>query len=335
MNLGLLIFINVNILRQINLLIQNWKVLNIVDIYNNTLRSFSYFAMLTLPCIIVLSIYSIITNIILIKKEGFNPRRMLGVILGGVALIGLGGSQGLYYVISKLLLGTEAQFIKFTLDVCINATLSYFYTLIIATLYCNVRAARHIPKYDKDFIIILGSRINKDGTLTPLLKARADKAIEFGNKQYETTKKRIVYVPSGGKGSDEVMAEAKAIKDYLLSKGIKEKQIVIEDKSTTTRENMRFSKDKIDKINKDAKISFATTNYHVFRSGVIANNQGILCEGMGSKTKWYFYTNALIREFIANLVQEKKSHIILVVMINISLFMLILIGRYYNFLYIR
>ena len=56
MNLGLLIFINVNILRQINLLIENWNVFNIVDIYNNTLQSFSYFAMLTLPCIIVLSL---------------------------------------------------------------------------------------------------------------------------------------------------------------------------------------------------------------------------------------------------------------------------------------
>ena len=65
-NLGLLIFINVNILRQINLLIQNWSVLNIVDIYNNTLRSFSFFAMLTLPCIIILALYSIITNIVLI-----------------------------------------------------------------------------------------------------------------------------------------------------------------------------------------------------------------------------------------------------------------------------
>ena len=38
MNLGLLLFINVNILRQINLLIVNWKVLNIIDIYNNTLK---------------------------------------------------------------------------------------------------------------------------------------------------------------------------------------------------------------------------------------------------------------------------------------------------------
>ena len=68
MNLGLLIFININILRQINLLIENWNILNIENVYNNTLKSFSYFAMFILPCIIVLSLYSIITNFILIKK---------------------------------------------------------------------------------------------------------------------------------------------------------------------------------------------------------------------------------------------------------------------------
>ena len=185
MNLGLLIFINVNILRQINLLISNWNILNIVDIYTNTLKSFSYFAMLTLPCIIFLSIYSIITNFVLIKKEGFSPKRSLGIVLGFFALIGLLGSQGIYYLISNLLLGTDKQFIKFSLDVCINGTLSYLYTLIIATLYCNLRAARHIPEYNQDFIIILGSKINKDGSLPPLLKGRVDKAIDFGNKQYE------------------------------------------------------------------------------------------------------------------------------------------------------
>ena len=107
MNLGLLIFINVNILRQINLLIQNWNVLNIVDIYMNTLKSFSFFAMLTLPCIIVLSIYCIITNVILIKKEGFSPRRSLGIILGAFALIGLLGSQGIYLLLKNALLGTQ------------------------------------------------------------------------------------------------------------------------------------------------------------------------------------------------------------------------------------
>ena len=168
MNLGLLIFINVNILRQINLLVQNWNVLNIVDIYTNTLRSFSYFAMLTLPCIIILSFYSIITNFVLIKKEGFSTRRLLGIVLGFLAFVGICGSQTLYYIITKLLINTDKQFIKYALDICINATLSYFYTLIIATLYCNVRASNHIPKYDKDFIIVLGSKINEDGTLPPL-----------------------------------------------------------------------------------------------------------------------------------------------------------------------
>ena len=63
-----------------------------------------------------------------------------------------------------------------------------------------MKAASHIPKYDKDFVIILGSKINNDGTLPPLLKGRVDKAIDFGNKQYESTKKKIIYVPSGATG---------------------------------------------------------------------------------------------------------------------------------------
>ena len=332
MNLGLLIFINVNILRQIDLLIQNWNILNIIDIYNNTLKSFSYFAILTLPCIIILALYSIITNIVLIKKEGFDPKKLLGVILGFLSLLGLFGSQGIYYLISKLLLGGEHQFIKYVLDICFNATLSYFYTLIIATLYCNYKAGTHIPKYDKDYIIILGSQIRKDGSLSPLLKGRVDKALEFANNQYNETKKKIVYVPSGGKGDDEITSEAYAIKKYLNKKGIKDNHIIIEDKSTSTIENMKYSKKKIDKSKESASIGFVTSDFHVFRSGVIASEQGIDCDGMGSKTKWYFYTNALIREFIANLVQERKSHIILLLMINISLFILIAIGKYYNFI---
>lgn len=332
MNLGLLIFINVNILRQINLLIKNWNELNIVNIYNNTLESFSYFAMLVLPCIIILSLYSIITNIVLIKKEGFEIKNLLGIVLGFLSILGICGSQTLYFIISKLLTNSNLQYIKYSLNICINSTLSYFYTLIIATLYCNIKASKHIPEYNKDFVIILGSKIKKDGTLTPLLKGRVDRAISFGNKQYELTKRKIVYIPSGGKGSDEKIAEAEAIKNYLIKEGIKENQIIVENKSTSTIENMRFSKSKIDKINNNANICFSTTNYHVFRSGVIASNEGIDCDGMGSKTKWYFYTNALIREFLASIIQDWKSHIILLIMINFSLLILIVIGKHYNFL---
>ena len=60
----------------------------------------------------------------------------------------------------------------------------------------------------------------------------------------------------------------------------------------------------------DKKVAFSTTSYHVFRSGNIAHSIGLDAEGIGSKTKWYFYTNALIREFVANINSQKRQHVI-------------------------
>ena len=330
MNLGLLIFLNINILRQINLLIENWNVLNITDIYNNTLESFSFFVMLTLPCIVILSVYSIISNVVLIKREGFSYKNLLGVFIGIFALMGLFGSQAIYLITSTILDGNKLLIIKKLVDIIINAVLSYLYTLMISTLYCNIRAASHIPKEEQDYVIILGCMIKKDGTLTPLLKARVDKAIEFAKIQKEKNNKDIIFIPSGGQGDDEIMTEAEAMKKYLIDQGIKPKNIIMEDKATSTAENLKYSYDIIAKNKEDAKISFSTTNYHVFRSGVIANEYGIDCEGMGSNTKWYFYSNALIREFIANLVKERKKHISLILIINICACILIFIGYYYQ-----
>ena len=334
MNLGLVIFININIIRQINLLIQNWKVFEIIDIYHNTLKSFSYFAMLTLPCIIILSIYSIISNIILIKKEGLHPNKLLGIVMGIFSLIGLFFTQSIYFILNNILSGTALNYIKYSLDICINASVSYLYTLILATLYCNLKASNHIPKYDKDYIIILGCKVMSNGALTPLLKGRVDKAIEFGKKQFEENNKKIIYIPSGGQGEDEITSEAEAMQKYLVKQGIEKNQIIIENKSSNTYENIKYSKEIIDNKNKKARICFSTTNYHVFRSGMISKEQGLDCEGIGSKTKWYFYTNELIREFIANLVQERKKHIILLLLINISLILLIVIGKQNHLIFI-
>lgn len=330
LNLGLLIFINLNIIRMIILFIKNFHSSNISSIYSNTLESFSYFSVLTLPCILVLSIYSILTNIVLIKKESFSYRNMLGIFLGFISIIGLFGGQFIYMITNKLMLNSEQLLIKKFIDIHLNATLSYFYSLILATLYCNVMASNHNPKYDKDYVIILGSKIKENGELTPLLKGRADRALLFGKNQKSKTNKDVIYVPSGGQGSNEVIPEAEAIKNYLIKEGIDQNKILVENKSTSTIENIRFSKKLIEKEKKDAKVAFSTTNYHVFRSGVIANDEGLDCEGMGSATKWYFYTNALIREFIANLYKERKKHIVILILINISLFLLTYTGFYYH-----
>ena len=57
------------------------------------------------------------------------------------------------------------------------------------------------------------------------------------------------------------------------------------------------------------RAAFSTTNYHVFRAGLIASEQGLRMEGIGSPTKRSFWVNAFIREFVATLASQKKRHL--------------------------
>lgn len=330
MNLGLLIFLAINLFRQINLLIKDWHLTSINDLYVNTLNSFSYFAYFILPIIILLVGYCIIGNIILLIKEGFSAKNLLGIFFGICVALGAFATQYVYEFAKNIELLNSAIYIKKFIDIGLNVILCYFYCLTLATLYCNIMAGRHKPDYDKDFVIILGAKVGENGELLPLLRKRVDKAIEFAKQQKENSNKKIIFVPSGGKGADEVISEAEAMKNYLLENGIKSEDIIVENQSSNTLQNMQFSKKKIDDVSKNAKIIFSTTNYHVFRSGVIANNEGIDCEGIGSNTKWYFYINAILREFVANLVSERKKHLALITSINIVMIGLVLVGHFYK-----
>ena len=111
------------------------------------------------------------------------------------------------------------------------------------------------------------------------------------------------------------MPEGEAIKRYLIEQGIPEEQIMAETRSLNTLQNMQFSKEIIDSNSSDANIAFSTTNYHVFRGGMLASSVGMNADGMGAKTKWYFWPNALIREFVGMLVKERKIHIFLLIII--------------------
>ncbi|MBQ5687129.1 MAG: YdcF family protein, partial [Ruminococcus sp.] len=167
------------------------------------------------------------------------------------------------------------------------------------------------------------------GGLTPLLKGRVDSAAAFEKKQYEQTGKHAVFVPSGGQGADEVMSESEAMKNYLLSIGIPQEQIILENKSENTMQNMQFSKKVIEEHGgeiKDRKIAFATTNYHVFRGYILARKNGFEAKGISAKTKSYFYFNAFLREFIGLLVDQKWNHIVYTMLIVALIVTLNLVG---------
>ena len=69
---------------------------------------------------------------------------------------------------------------------------------------------------------------------------------------------------------------------------------------------MSFSKEKIAEAGGlEGKIAYSTTNYHVFRSGIKARQAGLEAVGMGASTKWYFWPNAAVREFVGLLTEHK------------------------------
>lgn len=285
--------------------------------------------LLTFPVIVIVSVYIMASNIKLMRKEGRTWRNMLGFILGiFMCLAALFPNCVSAFLQNTRLIDVHhwtgtGRFIGMFIENTCSILVVYFDCILIGSIVLGVVAARHVPSFDKDFIIIHGCQIRKDGTLTKLLQSRADRAIEFAKMQKESTGKDIVFIPSGGKGSDEIISEAKAISNYLLETGIPEDRILVEDRSTSTYENIKYSVELVEKKTgtKDSKIALSTTNYHVFRSGLIASEMGYNIEGIGSKTKRYFWINAFIREFIATLVSERKTHLLLfgiLMLINIA-----------------
>ena len=135
----------------------------------------------------------------------------------------------------------------------------------------------------------------------------------------------MVFVPSGGKGNNEIIAEGVAIKNYLLKQGISKDEIIVEDKSKNTYENIKFSSELIKKHNNNPNIAFSTTNFHVFRAGIIATKQNLLIEGIGSKTKAYFFINAFVREFIATLYSEKRRIYKFLLLITFIVFIIVIL----------
>lgn len=165
------------------------------------------------------------------------------------------------------------------------------------------------PKYQQDFIIVLGAGLLNGERVTPLLAQRIDRALTFYNQQKEKRGWAPKIIFSGGQGPDEKISEALAMKKYALDLGYPAEDLLLEDRSTTTFENMKFSKEMIEKEKATgAKVIFSSNNYHIFRGGVYARKNQLKADGIGSKTALYYLPTAFLREFIAMIALHRKGH---------------------------
>ena len=267
------------------------------------LHSARSYVFLTAPFLAAFSVALCLSNLSLIRHEGRRPVNLLGILL---SFLLVAGEVFLFWQASLPAGESLGQIRLHELCGCLFAAVYlYFECMLLGVMVASAIVVRYEPDRDKDFLIVLGCGLRKDGTPTPLLRGRLDRALAFAKKQKEETGRDLIFVTSGGQGPNEVVSESASMKGYLMEQGVPAERIVEEDRSADTMENMQFSKEKILQVDPAGKVAFATTNYHVFRSGLCARRVKMRAVGMGAPTRWYFWPNASVREFVGLLTEHR------------------------------
>lgn len=301
----------------------------LMEIVTNITSVFTSLVYLAFIPVIVFSVFLLISNIILLIKEGRTIHNTLGVALGAILVVGSLAVINCYAMLSQVM--NVFSYLGYHISVAAENLFAivviYLECMMLATIYTTIMSVRHKASFDKTHIIVLGCHVQEDGMPSGVLRKRVESAVKFANAQNHKTNTMPILVFSGGKGADEPVSEAEAMRRYTAVQKYPGK-VLLEDQSTTTYENFKYSK-KL--IGKTKNIAFATTDFHVFRSGVFATNLGFKqIEGIGAKSPWYFYNNALIREFVANLNAERKMHLVNILVIYGLILAMVIVSYCFN-----
>lgn len=186
-----------------------------------------------------------------------------------------------------------------TIIVVVRNTVNVVFLLFIASfllvefLIISEFYAKEDPEVHVDYVVILGAGLEGD-KVSKILEKRLLKGTDYLIKN---EKSKVIV--SGGQGEDEDISEAEAMGRYLIEKGIDEDRIYYEDKSTSTVENLLYSKqilsDNSNIIN--PQILIVTSDYHMFRAKMISKKLNLQSYGMVSESELSVKINYLIREY--------------------------------------
>lgn len=206
----------------------------------------------------------------------------------------------------------------------------YFFVVFWNFLSISLLYQFNHPKYNQDYVIVLGAGLINGEKVTPLLAKRIDRAIQFYRKQNAETSAPPQLLMSGGQGPDEKVPEAQAMREYALEQGIPAEDILLEAQSTNTLENMQFSKEIMEREKPAGyQAIFTSNNYHIFRAGMYADEVGLKIDGIGSKTARYYLPNAFLREFIAVALMNKRLHLVVCGLITLGYLILAIVNYFF------
>ena len=147
-----------------------------------------------------------------------------------------------------------------------------------------------------EYAVVLGAAVNRDGTPSRLLQYRIAAAYE-----YMETQASAVLILSGGCGNDEPISEAQCMYNTLVDMGADPERLILEQESHTTRENLVNSISMIRARNgNDQTFTVITSDFHILRSGYIANSLGASVVACPVNTNiWFYRINYTLREVFA------------------------------------
>lgn len=146
---------------------------------------------------------------------------------------------------------------------------------------------------DLDYLIVLGAQV-KGTTVSRSLRMRLDRAILYLEENPRTT-----VIVTGGQGRGEDISEAQAMAEYLTAHGILEERIRREEHSTTTEENLLFSREYF--TEEASRIGIVTNDFHLFRAIRLGKKCFPQAEivGLAASSEVFLQPNYLVREFFA------------------------------------
>ena len=164
------------------------------------------------------------------------------------------------------------------------------YVAVISGLM--IKAPGNSPQ-DGATLIILGCQVRGEMP-SPLLFSRMNAALAFMQDNPES-----VAVLSGGQGDGEWISEAEAMRRHLTAHGISDERLFLEDRSTSTHENIHFSKAIIDELGLSQNVALATDGFHQFRAQSFSKDAGLSPGAVASATPLHLLPRYWLREIAA------------------------------------
>lgn len=177
--------------------------------------------------------------------------------------------------------------------------------------------ALSFQKESVNYVIVLGAQV-RGNTISRTLERRLEKAVEHAAYHPNT-----VFVLSGGQGDDEDVTEASAMYRYMKSRGVPDYQLLLEESSRSTYENMVYSKmliterERIRRATLRAamaesgyllppdeeiviRVGILTSNFHELRAKGIARHIGLPnVSGISAKSDPVLFVHFCVRECFA------------------------------------